>query len=74
MLDDRIEIQGFLNKVMTFRAITERICKDPTMFPPPEAKELAEIRRCITEDYDVRRAARSVSKTMQGKTQVRLEE
>lgn len=30
VLDDRIEIQECLNKSMTFRAIAERICKDPT--------------------------------------------
>lgn len=30
VLDDRIEIQECLNKGMNFRAIAERICKDPT--------------------------------------------
>ncbi len=30
VLDDLIEIQECLNKGMTFRAIAERICKDPT--------------------------------------------
>ena len=29
-LDDRIEIQECLNKSMTFKAIAQRICKDPT--------------------------------------------
>lgn len=30
VLDDRIEIQECLNKGITFRAIAQRICKDPT--------------------------------------------
>lgn len=37
--------------------LTEELTLTEIMLPPPEATELKEIRRRITEDYDVRRAA-----------------
>ena len=37
--------------------LTEELGLTEIILPPPEAKELKELRKRITEDYDVRRAA-----------------
>lgn len=47
----------FENEQFDERYLSEELKLTEILFPPPEAKELQEIRTRITEDYDVRRAA-----------------
>ena len=47
----------FENEQFDDRYLSEELKLTEILFPPPEAKELKELRLRITEDYDVRRAA-----------------
>lgn len=56
--EDFIAIRRFFeNEVFDDLYLSEELKLTEILFPPPEAKELMEIRTRITEDYDVRRAA-----------------
>ena len=56
--EDFIAIRKFFeNEVFDDLYLSEELKLTEILFPPPEAKELMEIRTRITEDYDVRRAA-----------------
>lgn len=56
--EDFIAIRRFFeNEVFDDLYLSEELKLTEILFPPPEAKELVEIRTRITEDYDVRRAA-----------------
>lgn len=47
----------FSDEKFTDSYLNEELLLTELTFPPPEAAELKAIRQCITEDYDVRRAA-----------------
>ena len=56
--EDFIAIRRFFeNEQFYDKYLTEELKLTELMFPPPEAKDLKEIRTRITQDYDVRRAA-----------------
>ena len=56
--EDFIAIRRFFeNEVFDDLYLSEELKLTEILFPPPEAKELMEVRTRITEDYDVRRAA-----------------
>ena len=57
--EDFIAIRDFLEANGQFddQYLSEELSLTEILLPPPEAKELQEIRTRITEDYDVRRAA-----------------
>lgn len=56
--EDFIAIRRFFeNEQFDDKYLTEELKLTGHIFPPPEAKELKEIRTQITQDYDVRRAA-----------------
>lgn len=56
--EDFIAIRRFFeNEQFYDKYLTEELRLTELMFPPPEAKDLKEIRTRITQDYDVRRAA-----------------
>ena len=56
--EDFIAIRRFFeNERFDDKYLTEELKLTDLIFPPPEAKELKEIRTRITNDYDVRRAA-----------------
>ncbi len=56
--EDFIAIKKFFeHEAFDDKYMNEELQLTEILFPPPEAKELAEIRRRITEDHDVRRAA-----------------
>lgn len=56
--EDFIAIRKFFDhETFDDRFLTEELMLTEIMLPPPEAAELKEIRKRITEDYDVRRAA-----------------
>ena len=56
--EDFIAIRRFFeNEQFDDKYLTEELKLTELIFPPPEAKELREIRTRITNDYDVRRAA-----------------
>lgn len=56
--EDFIAIRRFFeNERFDDKYLTEELKLTEILFPPPEAKELKEIRLRITQDYDVRRAA-----------------
>ena len=56
--EDFIAIRRFFeNEQFDDKYLSEELRLTQIMFPPPEAKELTEMRKRITLDYDVRRAA-----------------
>lgn len=56
--EDFIAIRRFFeNEQFYDKYLTEELKLTELMFPPPEAKDLKEIRTRITQEYDVRRAA-----------------
>ena len=56
--EDFISIRRFFeNETFDDSFLSEELKLTELLFPPPEAKELKEIRTRITRDYDVRRAA-----------------
>ena len=56
--EDFIAIRKFFDhETFDDRFLTEELMLTEIMLPPPEAAELKEIRKRITEDHDVRRAA-----------------
>ena len=56
--EDFIAIRRFFeNERFDDKYLTEELKLTELLYPPPEAKELKEIRTRITKDYDVRRAA-----------------
>lgn len=56
--EDFIAIRKFFDhETFDDRFLTEEMMLTEIMLPPPEAAELKEIRKRITEDHDVRRAA-----------------
>ena len=56
--EDFIAIRKFFEtEQFDDRYLSEELKLTEILFPPPEAKELKELRLRITEDYDVRRAA-----------------
>lgn len=56
--DDFIAIRRFFeHEQFDDKYLTEEIKMTEILFPPPEAKELKEIRKKITSDYDIRRAS-----------------
>lgn len=56
--EDFIAIRRFFeNEKFDDKYLSEELRLTQIMFPPPEAKELTEMRKRITLDYDVRRAA-----------------
>ncbi len=56
--EDFIAIRRFFeNEQFYDKYLTEELKLTELMFPPPEAKDLKEIRTRITQDHDVRRAA-----------------
>lgn len=57
--EDFVACKRFFDYEQAFddRYLTEELQLTEIMLPPPEAKELQEIRTRITNDYDVRRAA-----------------
>lgn len=56
--EDFIAIRRFFEyEHFSDKYLTEELRLTELMFPPPEAKDLKEIRTRITQDYDVRRAA-----------------
>ena len=60
--EDFIAIRRFFeNERFDDKYMNEELKLTEILFPPPEAKELKEIRLRITQDYDVRRAAMYLS-------------
>lgn len=56
--EDFIAVRRFFeNEQFDDRYLSEELGLTEIVFPPPEAKELKEIRMRITQDFDVRRAA-----------------
>ena len=56
--EDFIAIRCFFeNEQFDDKYLSEELRLTKILFPPPEAKELTEMRKRITADYDVRRAA-----------------
>lgn len=56
--EDFIAIRRFFeNEQFDDKYLSEELRLTKILFPPPEAKELTEMRKRITADYDVRRAA-----------------
>lgn len=56
--EDFVSIRRFFeNETFDDSYLSEELKLTELLFPPPEAKDLKEIRTRITEDYDVRRAA-----------------
>lgn len=56
--EDFIAIRRFFeNEQFDDKYLSEELRLTQILFPPPEAKELTEMRKRITADYDVRRAA-----------------
>lgn len=56
--EDFIAVRRFFeNEQFDDKYLSEELRLTQIMFPPPEAKELTEMRKRITLDYDVRRAA-----------------
>lgn len=56
--EDFIAIRRFFeNEQFDDKYLSEELCLTQILFPPPEANELMEMRKRITADYDVRRAA-----------------
>ncbi len=56
--EDFIAIKKFFeHEIFTDEYLSEELKLTAILLPPPEAGELIEMRRRITEDYDVRRAA-----------------
>lgn len=55
--EDFIAIRRFFeNEQFDDKYLSEELRLTKILFPPPEAKELTEMRKRITDDYDVRRA------------------
>lgn len=56
--EDFIAVRRFFeNEQFDDKYLSEELRLTQILFPPPEAKELAEMRKRITADYDVRKAA-----------------
>lgn len=56
--EDFIAVRRFFeNEQFDDKYLPEELRLTEALFPPPEAKELKEIRKRITADYDIRRAA-----------------
>lgn len=56
--EDFVSVRRFFeNETFDDSYLSEELKLTELLFPPPEAKDLREIRTRITEDYDVRRAA-----------------
>lgn len=56
--EDFVALRRFFNhEQFDDKYLTEELMLTGIMLPPPECRELCEIRRRITEDYDIRRAA-----------------